>query len=43
MKNEYVTAFPGRRDSYQVPLALFENGRLAKFVTDAYDAGNLAK
>ena len=39
MKLKYVTAFPGRRDSYQIPLSLFENGRLDRFVTDAYDAG----
>jgi glycosyltransferase involved in cell wall biosynthesis len=39
----YVTAFSGRRDSYQLPLALFEHGRLGKFVTDAYDAGGIAK
>jgi glycosyltransferase involved in cell wall biosynthesis len=43
MKKEYVTAFPGRRDSYQVPLALHESGRLVKFVTNAYDAGPLAR
>jgi len=39
MRKEYVTAFAGRRDSYQLPLSLFENGRLARFITDAYDAG----
>jgi glycosyltransferase involved in cell wall biosynthesis len=43
MKTAYVTAFQGRRDSYQIPLALFENGRLAKFVTDGYDAGPWAR
>ncbi len=32
----YVCAFRGRRDSYQVPLALAERGRLARFVTEAY-------
>ena len=42
VRQMYVTAFAGRRDSYQVPLALHENGRLGKFVTDAYDAGALA-
>jgi glycosyltransferase involved in cell wall biosynthesis len=42
MKQNYVTAFSGRRDSYQVPLSLFENGRLGKFVTDGYDAGAMA-
>jgi glycosyltransferase involved in cell wall biosynthesis len=43
MRNEYVTAFPGRRDSYQVPLSLFEHGRLVRFVTDGYDAGPVAR
>ena len=43
MRKEYVTAFPGRRDSYQVPLALYEHGRLARFVTDGYDAGPVAR
>ena len=43
MKQQYVTAFPGRRDSYQVPLALHEHGRLACFATDAYDAGWVAR
>jgi len=32
----YVCAFRGRRDNYQVPLALAENGRLDRFITDAY-------
>jgi len=36
MKRSYVTAFPGRRDNYQVPLALSESGRLAGFVTCFY-------
>lgn len=35
----YVTAFRGRRDSYQVPLALAEQGRLDSFVTDFYCKG----
>jgi glycosyltransferase involved in cell wall biosynthesis len=39
---KYVTAFPGRRDSYQIPLSLFENGRLLKFLTDGYDSGLVA-
>jgi glycosyltransferase involved in cell wall biosynthesis len=43
LKRAYVTAFAGRRDSYQVPLALFEHGRLQKFITDAYDKGSVAK
>ena len=43
VKQQYVTAFPGRRDSYQVPLALFEHGRLERFVTDGYDAGLFAR
>ena len=32
----YVCAFRGRRDSYQVPLALAEGGLLDQFITDAY-------
>jgi len=36
MKRLYVTAFPGRRDHYQIPLALSENGRLAGFATCFY-------
>jgi glycosyltransferase involved in cell wall biosynthesis len=32
----YITAFPGRRDNYQVPLALSEHGRLGGFVTCFY-------
>ncbi len=32
----YVCAFRGRRDSYQVPLALAEAELLDSFVTDAY-------
>lgn len=32
----YVCAFRGRRDYYQVPLALAENDRLDQFITDAY-------
>jgi glycosyltransferase involved in cell wall biosynthesis len=32
----YVCAFRGRRDNYQVPLALAETGRLDRFITDAY-------
>jgi glycosyltransferase involved in cell wall biosynthesis len=33
---KYVCGFRGRRDSYQVPLALAEAGLLEEFVTDAY-------
>ena len=32
----YVVAFNGRRDSYQVPLALHEKRLLARLVTDVY-------
>jgi glycosyltransferase involved in cell wall biosynthesis len=32
----YVCAFRGRRDSYQVPLALAESSLLDQFITDAY-------
>jgi glycosyltransferase involved in cell wall biosynthesis len=34
--NQYVCAFRGRRDNYQVPLALAENGLLEQFITDFY-------
>jgi len=34
--HSYVCAFRGRRDSYQVPLALAEAGWLDAFITDAY-------
>ena len=33
---KYVTAAAGRRDNYQVPIALAETGSLARHVTDAY-------
>lgn len=33
---KYVTAAAGRRDNYQVPIALVETGLLARHVTDAY-------
>ena len=33
---KYVCAFRGRRDSYQVPLALAESERLDQLITDAY-------
>ena len=32
----YVCAFRGRRDSYQVPVALAEAGKLDRFITDQY-------
>ena len=32
----FVCAFLGRRDSYQVPVALAENGLLDQFITDIY-------
>lgn len=32
----YVCTFRGRRDSYQVPLALAEAGKLDRFITDYY-------
>jgi glycosyltransferase involved in cell wall biosynthesis len=35
-KPRFVCAFRGRRDSYQVPLALDEAGMLDEFITDAY-------
>lgn len=36
MKHSYVVVALGRRDSYQVPLALHERGHLATYVTDLY-------
>ncbi len=36
MKKSYVTSFPGRRDAYQLPVALAERGRLAAFATCFY-------
>jgi glycosyltransferase involved in cell wall biosynthesis len=33
---KYVCAFRGRRDAYQVPLALAEGDLLEEFITDAY-------
>ncbi len=35
-KRRYVCAFRGRRDDYQVPLALHEAGMLHRFITDFY-------
>lgn len=34
--NQYVCAYRGRRDNYQVPLALAEAGLLDQFITDFY-------
>jgi len=36
MTESFVCAFRGRRDSYQVPLALAEASLLDQFITDAY-------
>lgn len=36
ISGKYVCAFRGRRDYYQVPLALAEGGLLEEFITDAY-------
>ena len=41
MKRRYVTAFPGRRDHYQMPVSLAENGRLAGFATCFYQGRGL--
>jgi glycosyltransferase involved in cell wall biosynthesis len=35
----FIVAFQGRRDYYQVPLALAEAGLLERFITDTYAAG----
>ncbi|HET9367367.1 MAG TPA: glycosyltransferase family 4 protein [Candidatus Udaeobacter sp.] len=37
--NGFVCAFRGRRDNYQVPLALAEAGKLDQLITDLYAAG----
>jgi glycosyltransferase involved in cell wall biosynthesis len=39
---KYICAFRGRRDYYQVPIALAEAGILEEFITDAY-AGRTAR
>lgn len=39
---KYICAFRGRRDYYQVPIALAEAGILQEFITDAY-AGRVAR
>lgn len=38
----FVCAFRGRRDDYQVPLALAETGKLDEFITDFYLTGSVA-
>ena len=38
---KFVAVFRGRRDSYQVPIALNENNLLDKFVTDYYGGVDL--
>lgn len=40
--HRFVCAFPGRRDGYQVPLALAEQDRLGQFLTDFYWSGPAA-
>lgn len=41
-EERYICAFPGRRDGYEVPAALAEDSRLAKFLTDFYWSGATA-
>ena len=41
--NSYVCAFRGRRDNYQIPLALAEQGLLDKFITDFYAVNPVRK
>jgi len=41
--DKYICAFRGRRDNYQIPLALDESGRLDKFITDFYTNNFLEK
>ena len=36
IRPKFVTAFAGRRDDYQVPLALAEAGRLERMITSGY-------
>ncbi len=40
--NKFVCAFRGRRDDYQVPLALQDAGLLDTFITDFYTGSGLA-
>ncbi len=42
-KDSFVTGFLGRRDGFQVPIALAEAGKLCRFVTGAYDTGFLKR
>jgi len=37
MNKNFVTVFPGRRDHYEVPVALNEAGLLDAFITDLYN------
>src|SRR5262245_12244214 len=37
----YVCAFPGRRDGYELPVALHHAGRLDTFITDMYAYGRI--
>src|SRR5438045_163156 len=39
--DRYICAFRGRRDYYQVPIALSEAGMLDEFITDAYSGAAL--
>src|SRR3954453_17567226 len=36
MNDRYICAFRGRRDDYQIPLALAEVDGLEQFITDVY-------
>lgn len=42
MNRKFITAFPGRRDNYQLVLALQEAGLLDGFITDLYNKGWLS-
>jgi glycosyltransferase involved in cell wall biosynthesis len=41
--NKYICSFRGRRDNYQIPLALSESGLLDQFITDFYTSDFLQK
>jgi glycosyltransferase involved in cell wall biosynthesis len=41
MKDRFICAFPGRRDGYQVPVALAETGQLDEFITDFYGSSSI--
>jgi len=43
LMSQYVCAFRGRRDNYQVPLALAEKGLLDQLITDFYAVNFLQK